>query len=357
MQVLASAEKEKAVEQFQEALCHLEAQVGAMDMASEEVLIIGVEDSSDIVYLGKKVTKGKDAAHPAGKRRSKKSSRNGKESESCLVIVDSSSGSEDGYLEVTGGGGGKSGKDSASSDLESVVCPPPKKLRMSSSRHSDTDLTVIVDVTSTKPPEEKLRFHEDSVTEDATKIAALPSTATTSSSASSKYSTDDNQSDHTPSKDPPPSAAPSQSLAGAHHERVPTCWTNCPNCPPDMQRMYHLIDVAYNSAEWSVVSSPLTQLGFVVNRVQRIQNETLWQRLCYEKKLMLRDRHDVNEQLLYHTSKATIPVICEEGLDHRLSMNGHFGRGIYFRLAQHNIIFKDLSDEIDPIPKQRESPT
>ena len=299
-------------------------------MDSEEVLILGVDDNADCLCLGG--PKGKGSAHP-GKRQLKKSSRNSKEPENCLVIVD---GSEDGYVEMSGGG--KIEKDSASNDLESVVGPPPKKLHMAS--RGDSDLT-IVDATPKKPAQKKMKFHEDSITDDLTKVASLPSTATTSSSASSlpnlsKYDTDNKLSGPTLTKsieDSSLSSAPPQSLVGAHHERVPTCWTNCPNCPPDMQRTYHLIDVAYNCAEWAVVSSPLTQLGYVVNRVQRIQNETLWQRLCYEKKLMLRDRHDVNEQLLYHTSRATIPVICEEGLDHRLSMNGHFGRGIYFRSA------------------------
>ena len=57
----------------------------------------------------------------------------------------------------------------------------------------------------------------------------------------------------------------------------------------------------------------------------------LWERLCYEKRLMLRERSDVNERFLYHTSKSKVSVICEEGLDQRLSGMGLFGHGIYFR--------------------------
>ena len=111
----------------------------------------------------------------------------------------------------------------------------------------------------------------------------------------------------------------------------PTCWAQCPNCPSEVTRKYHLIDVERGSPEWNVVSQPLFNSGFCVEQVQRIQNETLWQRLCFEKQLMLRDRPSCNEKFLYHTSRAKVAVICEEGLDPRLSRNGLFGSGIYFR--------------------------
>ena len=118
---------------------------------------------------------------------------------------------------------------------------------------------------------------------------------------------------------------------GGNVMKHPTCWTQCPNCPSEATRKYHLIDVERGSPEWNVVSQPLFNSGFTVEQVQRIQNETLWQRLCFEKQLMLRDRPSCNEKFLYHTSRAKIAVICEEGLDPRLSRNGLFGSGIYFR--------------------------
>ena len=118
---------------------------------------------------------------------------------------------------------------------------------------------------------------------------------------------------------------------GGSMMKHPTCWTQCPNCPSEVMRKYHLIDVERGSPEWNVVSQPLFNSGFCVEQVQRIQNETLWQRLCFEKQLMLRDRPSCNEKFLYHTSKAKVAVICEEGLDPRLSRNGLFGSGIYFR--------------------------
>ena len=118
---------------------------------------------------------------------------------------------------------------------------------------------------------------------------------------------------------------------GSSITKHPTCWTKCPNCPADVARKYHLIDVELGSPEWDTVSKPLVEAGFSVVRLQRIQNETLWQRLCFEKQLMLRDRPHCNQRFLYHTSRAEVSVICEEGLDPRLSRNGLFGSGIYFR--------------------------
>ena len=129
-----------------------------------------------------------------------------------------------------------------------------------------------------------------------------------------------------PMNTPPPMNPPSTTL-----DRLPKCWTACPTCKPTDSRRYHLIEVSRSSSEWKFVSDPLTQANFIVGKVQRIQNESLWERLSSEKSLMLRQRDDVNMQLLYHTSRAQPAVICEEGLDNRLSRDGNFGKGIYFR--------------------------
>lgn len=42
---------------------------------------------------------------------------------------------------------------------------------------------------------------------------------------------------------------------------------------------------------------------------------------------------DINVENLYHGTTAPLDMICEEGLDTRLSHKGHFGQGIYFRYA------------------------
>lgn len=131
---------------------------------------------------------------------------------------------------------------------------------------------------------------------------------------------------HTPTLDTHTPTTPSRV-----DNRLPKCWTECPACQPTQQRRYHLITVTPRCSEWSFVSDPLTRVEFTVRKVQRIQNMLLWERLCVEKGLMLRQRPDVNMQLLYHTSSANPAIICDEGLDNRLSRHGNFGRGIYFR--------------------------
>jgi len=114
-------------------------------------------------------------------------------------------------------------------------------------------------------------------------------------------------------------------------ERRPTCWTVCTKCPPINNKSYHLIDINLSSKEAEFVCEPLTKVSFYVIKVQRIQNDLLWERLMAEKKLMLRSRDFVNMQFLYHTTSAKASVICEEGLDLRLSRQGNFGNGIYLR--------------------------
>ena len=42
---------------------------------------------------------------------------------------------------------------------------------------------------------------------------------------------------------------------------------------------------------------------------------------------------DINVTDLYHGTTCPLDQICAEGLDPRISVHGHFGRGIYFRFA------------------------
>lgn len=139
-------------------------------------------------------------------------------------------------------------------------------------------------------------------------------------------------------------AQPSESIAsviqrssGPQSTNVPPPgWTTCPKCDPEATRKYHLIDIFPGSDEWAQVTYPFISAGYMVTKMQRIQNLQLWNRLQAEKQLMRQDRpegFEINEQLLYHTSSASKEVICEEGLDQRLSRKGRFGRGIYFRQA------------------------
>lgn len=118
---------------------------------------------------------------------------------------------------------------------------------------------------------------------------------------------------------------------------IPVYWTKCDKCG-SRERRYHLIEVHPNCHEWLNVCIPLLNENFLVTQLQRIQNCVLWQRLQCEQQLMCRSHSksfDLNERLLYHTSRAKKEIICAEGLDQRLSNSGSFGRGIYFRYTLH----------------------
>jgi hypothetical protein len=83
------------------------------------------------------------------------------------------------------------------------------------------------------------------------------------------------------------------------------------------------------------VIEPLRVAGFTAQKLQRVQNMKLYQRLQFEKRSMKMDREEgedyrVNETLLFHTSSAEVSTICSEGLDQRLARRGRFGSGVYF---------------------------
>ena len=130
---------------------------------------------------------------------------------------------------------------------------------------------------------------------------------------------------------PPSNSPPRQLLAPP-----PEWWTDCPTCPRDAPRQYHMIPVEKETApdEWDRVTRPLTNAGFIIQRLCRVQNITLYRRLQFEKEHMAATRSEgfqVNERLLYHTSSAEVGTICAEGLDQRLARKGRFGTGVYFR--------------------------
>ena len=63
---------------------------------------------------------------------------------------------------------------------------------------------------------------------------------------------------------------PSNSNSKLHPllRKHPKCWTECPNCPSDAIRKYHLINVPSDSAEWEIIANPLIQAGFHVTKVR-----------------------------------------------------------------------------------------
>ena len=97
---------------------------------------------------------------------------------------------------------------------------------------------------------------------------------------------------------------------------------------------FSVTDLDITSREAKLIMAPLINDGFKVTVIQRIQSPSLWRRYMGEVRLFLEERGEegfLNEKLLYHCSRAKKEIICAEGLDLRLSNEGHFGKGIYFR--------------------------
>lgn len=159
---------------------------------------------------------------------------------------------------------------------------------------------------STEPKQEDTSYDEELARQIAAQFEATPLDTTTTSTSTS------------------------QPLLA----RPPAWWTTCPNCSPDSNRKYHLIEITPSENEWISITLPLQNAGFTAKRLQRIQNIKLYQRLQFEKESMKMERsedYQLNERLLYHTSSAGVDVISGEGLDQRLSRKGRFGSGVYFR--------------------------
>ena len=112
-------------------------------------------------------------------------------------------------------------------------------------------------------------------------------------------------------------------------------WSSSSECSLELPRRYHLI-VLHSGPEFDEVSKPLRDVGLQPKCVKRVQNLLLYKRLQLERKLM-EESHpagwNVNERSLFHVTSVEQEVIADEGLDLRLSRQGMFGTGIYFRLV------------------------
>ena len=113
----------------------------------------------------------------------------------------------------------------------------------------------------------------------------------------------------------------------------PLSWAECSYT----ESVFHLIDLSphthYN--EWTLATDTLKNTGYIVQKVQRIQNLTLWSRYQFEKRVIKRGKRndfDMHEALLYHATITEKESVCEHGLDHKSNRTGMmFGEGIYFR--------------------------
>ena len=127
---------------------------------------------------------------------------------------------------------------------------------------------------------------------------------------------------------------------------LPSWWTKCSLCSPEslLHKPYHLIhlSLADDPDNEQLVDTLTTQkiiysfikCGLQAVKIWRIQNPTLWRRYDAEKACMIVERgkeYNLNEELLFHTSRSPTATICAEGLDMRVSRTGCFGKGIYFR--------------------------
>ncbi len=90
------------------------------------------------------------------------------------------------------------------------------------------------------------------------------------------------------------------------------------------------------STTWTAISQRLLQnLPAEVVRVERIQNEWLWERYSFAKqRMMARNRGEVNEMELFHGTSSTPPIEVYKsdfGFDFRYCRpNGLLGTGSYF---------------------------
>lgn len=89
------------------------------------------------------------------------------------------------------------------------------------------------------------------------------------------------------------------------------------------------------NSDWDywAVNKDLNRGGMKLVKILRIHNHHLKDRFDEEQSLVGKGRDsgfNLNVQYLYHGTSENLERICHEGLDERLSTNGHFGRGIYF---------------------------
>uniref|UniRef100_A0A8C5PLI9 Poly [ADP-ribose] polymerase n=1 Tax=Leptobrachium leishanense TaxID=445787 RepID=A0A8C5PLI9_9ANUR len=98
---------------------------------------------------------------------------------------------------------------------------------------------------------------------------------------------------------------------------------------------HKLVDVPLASSEASSIQALFTKTlsGYVLKKISRVQNPSLWQLYQWKKEQILKTNCIANEKNLFHgTSSHNIPPICHENIDWRVcGANGTlFGQGSYF---------------------------
>jgi len=96
------------------------------------------------------------------------------------------------------------------------------------------------------------------------------------------------------------------------------------------------IDVGRDTPEWAAAAAALNSYGFgaEVTRVQRVQNERLWQDYAAQRqRVARRNGGDANELVVKHGTSGTDPMAVagtDSGIDPRFCDRGMYGRGAYF---------------------------
>ncbi|NXW54413.1 PAR12 polymerase, partial [Eurystomus gularis] len=100
---------------------------------------------------------------------------------------------------------------------------------------------------------------------------------------------------------------------------------------------YKLVQLNCASSEYGKIKSLFekTMEKWCIDRLQRIQNPTLWQVFQWQKDQMKKRNklQQVDERLLFHgTSPSHIPAICEQNFDWRIcgTHGTMYGKGSYF---------------------------
>ncbi|NWR69306.1 PAR12 polymerase, partial [Centropus unirufus] len=114
-------------------------------------------------------------------------------------------------------------------------------------------------------------------------------------------------------------------------------------CPPQWNQSA-LPDIGFELVQLSEIADEYgkikrlfenTMKDYYIDRLQRIQNPTLWQVFQWQKEQMkkLNKSKSVDERLLFHgTNSSHMPAICEQNFDWRIcGIHGTmYGKGSYF---------------------------
>uniref|UniRef100_A0A8D1S6P3 Poly [ADP-ribose] polymerase n=1 Tax=Sus scrofa TaxID=9823 RepID=A0A8D1S6P3_PIG len=111
---------------------------------------------------------------------------------------------------------------------------------------------------------------------------------------------------------------------------IPDHWT-------DMnQQLFCVIPLHRGQSEYTAVKDKFSQIShsFKIRKIERIQNQFLWQSYQVKKKQMdIKNGHTNNEKLLFHgTDAASVPQINQHGFNRSFAGKNAacYGRGTYF---------------------------